>query len=168
MKLKFSKYKLQIIIPIIIAFFISLIINIFGFRVIIPTNSMYPTIKEGESFIARRVRNSDEIKRGDILAFYSNELSKLLVKRVIGLPGDKVFIDGQDVYVNDTLLIEDYINKEYSNESFYFEVPTGEYLFLGDNRNNSIDSRYWKEPYIKFEDIKGKLIYRFFPLQSIQ
>lgn len=81
---------------------------------------------------------------------YPKDNSTIYVKRVMGLPGDTLRIQNGQVYVNDILLEEPYINPENRQgspvtNSFdgVFEVPTGEYFMLGDNRNNSSDSRVW-------------------------
>ena len=105
------------------------------------------------------------MKRGDIIVFYSQEFSETFVKRLIGLPGDKIEIKNGIVFVNGEQLEEDYVkNKDKYNGTF--KVPEGKYFFLGDNRPNSKDSRLWKNPYVDSSDIKGKLQFRFYPFKD--
>ena len=106
-------------------------------------------------------------KRGDIIIFDhadGAESEKLLVKRVIGLPGDTVEIRGGKVYVNGEELIEDYL-REPMNESApqIFEVPEGCYFVMGDNRNASLDSRYWGNPFIERSAIRARAGFIYFP-----
>ena len=152
------------VIPIILAIIIALLINKFlFFKIYVPTSSMYPTIKPGDRIIAARVHNLSKLKRGDKVVFYSKELEETLIKRLIGLPGDSVEIknDGT-VYINGKEYEEPYVI-EKSDMAGSFKVPAGEYLFLGDNRADSRDSRYWKDPYIEGSEIKGKALFILFP-----
>ncbi|BCZ46624.1 hypothetical protein psyc5s11_26910 [Clostridium gelidum] len=112
-----------------------------------------------------RIYNMENTKRGSIIVFYSQELDKLLVKRLIGIPGDKIEIKDGIVFVNGDRLEEDYV-KNIDDYNGIFEVPEGKYFFLGDNRPNSNDSRFWKNPYILSNDIEGKVQFRFYPLKD--
>lgn len=165
-----KKYNFFIewIIPVIAAFFIAMLVNKFIiFNVYIPSTSMVPTINVGDRLMINRAYNKDNIKRGDILVFYSDELQETLIKRVIGLPGDKVIIKNGIVNVNGQDLEEDYVkNNDDSDEELIYDVPEGKYFFLGDNRPVSKDSRRWINPYIAEDDIKGKLILRFYPIKD--
>ena len=107
----------------------------------------------------------EKIQRGDILVFYSNELQERLIKRVVGLPGETVELrsDGQ-VYIDGAKLEEDYV-KNQSGPARAFKLPEDHYLFLGDNRADSKDARFWDEKYINREDIEGKALIRIFPLK---
>lgn len=152
------------VFPILLAIVLALLINKFVFfNITVPTESMYPTIKVGDRIIVTHIYNYDKLKRGNVIVFHSDELNEDLVKRLIGLPGDTVDVrsDGS-VYVNNVKLNEPYILNNGGKSGIY-KVPQGEYFFLGDNRSNSLDSRYWKNTYIPKSKIKGKAVYTIFP-----
>ncbi|MFU7516492.1 signal peptidase I [Clostridium sp. HCS.1] len=154
-------------VPIISAFIIAFLINKFLlFKVLIPTGSMIPTLNVGDRLFVTRVYNLDKLERGDIVVFYSEELQEDLIKRLIGLPGDKVEIKNGIVSVNGEVLEEDYIGSK-DNWNGVYEVPEGKYFFLGDNREDSKDSRYWINPYIDGKDITGKAQVKVYPLDQI-
>ncbi len=121
-------------------------------------HSMNPTLTEGE--IVLSVKTS-KYKRGDIVALEIEGTTS--IKRIIGLPGDKVFIDDDgNVFVNDQLLEEKYVKEKAKGE---IEIPNpyqlkkGEYYILGDNRGDSKDSRLIKVACIKEEKIYGKIVF---------
>mgnify|MGYP003414937038 FL=1 len=154
-------------IPIISAFIIAFLINKFVlFKVLIPSESMVPTLNVGDRLFVTRIYNLDRLERGDIIVFYSEELQEDLIKRLIGLPGDKIEIENGVVSVNGEVLQEDYIGAQ-DNYNGVYEVPEGKYFFLGDNRLYSKDSRYWINPYIDGEDITGKAQIKVYPLDEI-
>lgn len=155
------------LIPIITAIIISVVIQKFIFFNVYlpPSGSMIPTLNNCDRALVSRIYNLDNDNRGSIFVFYSQELNKILVKRLIGLPGDKIEIKSGVVFLNDTQLVEDYVknNKMFDGT---FEVPDGKYFFLGDNRAGSYDSRFWENPYIESSDIQGKLALRYYPFKD--
>ncbi|HEY8892049.1 MAG TPA: signal peptidase I [Clostridium sp.] len=145
------------ILPIIAAIAIAFIINkVIFFNVTVPTGSMLPTINLNDKILVTRVHNKNNLKRGDIIVFHSDELGEDLIKRLIGLPNDKVEVkqDGS-VYINNKKIDESYIVYP-GGKTGTFNVPVGSYFFMGDNRADSLDARYWKKPYIPAKDIMGK------------
>lgn len=157
------------VLPILAALVIAIVINkTLFFKSKIPTASMHPTIQKGDQVFVTRVYNKDKLHRGDIVLFNSKELNLLLVKRLIGLPGDTVEIkQGGVVYINGTMIDEPYvINKD--NKTGTFKVPENSFLFLGDNRADSFDSRYWKNPYIEKKDIVGRAWIIIYPFNRIK
>ncbi|WP_300382186.1 signal peptidase I [Clostridium sp.] len=155
------------IIPIISAIILAIIINKFiMFKVLIPSGSMIPTLNVDDRLFVTRLYNLEKLQRGEIIVFYSEEYEKSLIKRLIGLPGDKVKIEEGIVYVNGEKLEERYLGKK-DQLSGEYEVPEGKYFFLGDNRKESQDSRYWVNPYIDGEDITGKAKLKVYPLNQI-
>jgi len=156
------------VLPIAVAIILALLINKFLlYKIYVPSESMYPTIKIGDNIFVSRIYNYNKIKRGDIIVFYSKELGETLIKRVIGLPGETVKVnpDGT-VWVNNLQINEPYV-KNNGGKVGSFNVPKGEYLFLGDNRANSDDSRYWKNSYISKSDVQGKAQVIAYPFDRI-
>jgi signal peptidase I len=156
------------IIPIGIAVVLALAINKFlVFKIEVPTGSMIPTIEEKEQFFVSRIYNTDKLKRGDIVVFFSKETNQRLVKRLIGLPGEEVVVDDKGtLYIDGQKIDEPYV-KNTSTKGGTFKVPENSFLFLGDNRANSKDSRYWANPYISKEDIEGKVRLRIYPFNRV-
>ncbi|MDQ0460357.1 signal peptidase I [Clostridium sardiniense] len=164
---KKSRNIIKNIIEILGVIVIAVLINKFIiFTAYIPSESMVPTLNVGDRLLVTRVYNPSNLKRGDVVIFKSNELNEILVKRLIGLPGDEIEFKGTSVYVNGEMLDEPYIKNPMEFEGTY-KVPDNEYFFLGDNRNNSYDSRFWKDPYIGGSDIIGKAQFIIWPLKDI-
>lgn len=156
------------VLPLIVAVFLAILINKFlVFKIKVPSGSMIPTIQLNDQIFTLRVHNLNSLKRGDIVVFYSDELHMRLVKRLIGLPGEKVDLkNGGQLYINDKKVNEPYVvNKDDLDKSF--KVPKGDYLFFGDNRPISLDARYWKNPYIPGKKIEGRAIFRVYPFNKI-
>lgn len=156
------------VLPIISAVIIYFLLNKFVFfNVQVPTGSMIPTINIDNRAVVTRIYNFDNLKRGDVIVFYSDELRERLVKRLIGLPGDKIEIKNGVISVNGEQLQEDYV-KNKDNYSGDFEVPEGKYFFLGDNRPVSKDARYWMNHYIDSSVIEGKVQFIFYPFSDFK
>jgi signal peptidase I len=152
-----NKFIKEWALPILFAIILAFLINKFVFfNVSVPTESMYPTIKPGDKIFVLRNYKPSSLKRGDILVFHSKEADEDLIKRLIGLPNETIEVktDGS-LIVNGKSIDEPYV-KYKSDKPGSFVVPEGCYLFLGDNRANSVDSRYWENPYIPYDEIMGK------------
>ena len=135
----------------------------------VPSGSMEPTIETGSRMIGLRLSYIfDEPERGDIIIFkYPDDESVYYVKRVIGLPGETVEIKDGFVYIDGQILEEDYLSVTTEGDFGPYEVPEGCYFVLGDNRNNSHDSRYWTNTYVPEENIVGKALFCYWPLDNI-
>lgn len=123
----------------------------------IPSESMEPTIMVHDWTIGDRNAYNDEApQRGDIVNFYQAEEDTIMVKRVIGLPGDTVSFEDDHVHINGEELDESaYLDDDVLTEcDETFTVPDGCVFLLGDNREVSLDARYWDDPYISYDDIK--------------
>ena len=139
-----------IALAVILALFID---NFIIINATIPSGSMEKTIMTGDRVLGLRFSYwFKDPQRGDIVVFKYpidealGENTKF-IKRIIGLPGEKVEIKDGAVYINGEKLEEDYINGTWvvENDGYVFEVPEDHYLMLGDNRNNSSDARYWSD-----------------------
>ncbi len=135
----------------------------------VPTGSMEHTIEPGDDLFGLRLTyRFSEPERGDIIIFkFPDDESQKYVKRVIGLPGEKVTITEGKVYINDSEepLEEDYLKEEWVQATgpFEFEVPKDGYLVMGDNRNDSYDARYWENTYVTKDKIIGKAYFIYYP-----
>lgn len=131
----------------------------------VPTGSMETTIMSGSRILINRLSYlGGEPRRGDIIAFYfPDDKSQIYLKRIIGLPGEKVEgIDGE-VYVDDVPLKENYIREEMKEDFEAYVVPERSYFVMGDNRNHSVDSRFWKDKFVERDEIIGKAMIEYFP-----
>lgn len=161
-----TKFIKEWALPMIIAVILAIMIDKFLIlKVDVNTSSMKPTINIGEKFLVTRIYDYENLKRGDIIVFKSNEKDELLLKRLIGLPGDEIDIRKEKLYINGKEIEENYV-KYTDNYVGKFKVPENKYFFLGDNRKASYDSREWKNPYIDESSIKGKVQLRLYPLKS--
>lgn len=157
------------ITPIIIAGVVSILIKVFvAYKVVIPSESMVPTLNVDDRLFVTRIYNLEKLERGDIIVFHYDQEGEdiRMIKRLIGLPGDNVEIVEGKVSVNGTPLEENYIGTP-DNYTGTFEVPEGKYFFLGDNRKLSKDSRYWPiTPFVDGEDIEAKAQIKVRPLSE--
>ena len=129
--------------------------------------SMEPTLSNGDIVLLMK---TTRFERGDLCAFTWN--NKLLVKRVVGLPGDWIEIDTDGtVYLNGDKLDEPYVQQMALGEcdlEFPFQVPQEQYFVIGDMRESSIDSRISLIGCIPKDQIVGKVFFRVWPFKSIQ
>ncbi len=130
----------------------------------VESGSMEPTIMTGDYTVVNKLAYLEQTpERGDLIAFKSDELGLYLLKRVIGLPGDKIEFREGFVYINDSLYNESayLVQGTETNCTKTFYVPEESYFVMGDNREHSTDSRFFKMPYISQKNIMGKVIYVF-------
>lgn len=149
-----------VIIALEILIFNKILINAY-----IPSESMEPLLSEGMRLIATRY-DREEVRRGDIIIFRQHgDYSTHYIKRVIGMPGDTVAIKKSGVYINGDLYAEEYIKEpmEVEKEQI-FTIPDESYFVMGDNRNNSYDSRMWDCPYVSKGMVDGKAKFIFWPI----
>jgi signal peptidase I len=165
-KEKIFKEILSYLLVIMGAAAFSISVRIFIFEPFtIPTPSMVPTLQIGDKVIVSKLAfKIKPIKRGDLIVFHSS-IGKDLVKRVIAVEGDEITLtDSGDVYINSEKINEEYILKDY-NISYMNEtivVEKDKVFVMGDNRNNSYDSRYLGS--ISKEDIFGEVVFIYLPL----
>lgn len=162
-----KKVFIFLLIYAILCATISILFNTVWMLSFIPSESMEDTIRKGDIVIGSRLGTGEQdIKRYDILIFtplYEAD-TDTLIKRVIGLPGEVIEIENGKVFADGVELDNDFIKEPQDDDGDgTYVVPEGCYFFLGDNRNNSYDSRFWDEPYIPFDNIKAKAKYIVFP-----
>lgn len=139
----------------------------------VPTGSMENTILPGDDLVGFRLAYLfSEPKRGDIIIFnWPDDESQKYIKRVIGLPGDKVVINEGQIFINDSQepLDEAYLKEDWfiANGPYEYYVPEDCYFVMGDNRNDSKDSRYWINTYVTREEIVGKALFIYYPFNHI-
>lgn len=173
-KQKKSKLReaISFMTPIVIALIIAIFLKTCIFaNIVIPTGSMLNTIQEGDRIIASRLAYiNDEPQRYDIIIFkYPDDETQLFAKRIIALPGETIEVKNGIVYITDkngnkSTARTDFITNCIPTGNFGpYTVPLGSYFVMGDNRNDSWDSRYWDNKTVKKEKIIGKVKFRYFP-----
>lgn len=136
-------------------------------------DSMNPTLKSGEVLVLDKLKyRFFDIERGDIVSIEYDD-SKFLIKRIIGLPGENVTIKNNQVYINGLLLSEEYLDAPLNYDDFhlsslgYTTIPADMYLVLGDNREDSMDSRDSKVGLISKDEVMGKIDARIWPIADL-
>ena len=133
----------------------------------VPSGSMEETIMTGDRVFGNRLAYiKDDPERFDIVIFkYPDDESRLFIKRVIGLPGEVVEIKDGKVYIDGspTSLDDSFIPEKMIGSYGPYTVPENCYFMLGDNRNDSKDSRSWKNKFVRFDQIVGKAVVRYYP-----
>lgn len=162
-KYSFWKTLWNIAVALIVAAAIAALIMTRLFLLIqINGNSMAPTLTDGEIIF---ILQTKEIEAGDMIGFYYG--GRILMKRVIGVAGDQIEINGDgDVYVNGELLAEPYVTEKHLGKcelEFPYKVPKGMVFVLGDNRAVSIDSRIRSVGCVEKDQIAGKAVFRAWP-----
>lgn len=159
---------------IVFAFICAFIItHVFIVNAKVPSASMESTIMTGDRLIANRLAYiAGDPERFDIVVFkYPDdpEQKTLYIKRVIGLPGETVEIRDNQIYIDGstTPLDNSFINEPMFTNDAVYKVPEDCYFMMGDNRNNSADSRFWENKFVTRKQILGKAVFRYFPLNSI-
>ena len=174
---------------IILAFIAALLLNKFVIvNANVPTGSMESTILPDDRLIGFRLSYLfSEPQRGDIVIFeYPVSPDEIYIKRIIALPGETMEIRKAKIYINgsETPIAEPYLKEKWivENDGLTLTIPEGHYFVMGDNRNNSLDGRYWageavsnemastledaiekKYCFVSEDAILGKAIFRYFP-----
>lgn len=163
---KIKSFVNSFILPILYGILIALILTqVMFFHAEVPSGSMETTIMTGDRIVGNRMAYwFDRPDYGEIVIFWSAEYNEFMVKRVIGCPGDHVELRTDGVYVNDRRVRDDYVQgttRELRDGEDDWIVPSDSYFLLGDNRENSADSRYWSQTFIPEDEIYAKYMFRY-------
>lgn len=172
-KIKRELLRFLTLYLILLAIFIFVFKNILIIT-LVPSGSMEGTIMTGDIVFGTRydVKTEDEIERYDILIFVPpdnpDNQDLTYIKRVIGLPGETIEVKEGKVYADGVELDDSFIKNPMNRKGDgIYKVPEGCYFFMGDNRNQSRDSRFWMEKYVSIENIQGKARSIIFPFSHI-
>ncbi len=158
---------ISILIAVVLAFFIRyFIVELY----IVDGPSMRPTLQSGQRLVVNKfLYRFRAPEKNEVLVFqYPRDPSRDFIKRVIATPGDSIEIRNGRVFVNDQLLNEPYILEKTRSEYPKAVVPKGTVFVMGDNRNNSEDSRYTDVGFVPYDLIKGKAMLVFWPLSALK
>ena len=153
-----------LIVVVFVAALAVLISSFFVTVLKVTGDSMSPTLDTGEIVIAQ---NQSKFEIGDLIAFYYN--NKVLVKRVVGSPGDWITIDDEgNLSVNGVAVEEDYVSDKSLDPTdleYPYQVPENRFFVLGDHRSASIDSRSSVVGCVTREQLIGKVFFRVYPFK---
>lgn len=150
---------------ILMAVFLALVIRAFLVEVfLVQGQSMLPTLHDRERLIVSKVHlYYREPQRGEVFVFRATN-RRDFIKRVIGVSGDEVWVGAEGVYVDGQRINEPYVLEQATEPFGPVVVPEGTVFVLGDNRNNSMDSRHPSVGFVPIERLKGKAVLVFWPL----
>ena len=158
---------ISIVVAVVLAFLIrQFIVELY----IVDGPSMRPTLQSQERLVVNKfIYSLRTPEKGEILVFkYPRDQSRDFIKRVIATPGDTIEIKDGRVYVNDQMLNEDYILEKTRSEYPKATVPDGTVFVMGDNRNNSEDSRFADVGFVPYSLIKGQAMLVFWPFSQFK
>lgn len=174
MNKKFKSELLEWIKPIGLSVVIALGLTLVIQPARVEGSSMYPTLENNDCLIVNKLSYGENIpNRGDIIVFNSDLIDSKtgkkqdLVKRVIALPGEHLVINNNEVYINNEKLDETYIDNVYTDGNIDMIVPDNHVFAMGDNRENSDDSRKSYIGPIHLDKIIGKVSFRTFPFYKL-
>jgi signal peptidase I len=160
-------WVVSILIAVVLAFFIRyFIIELY----MVEGPSMRPTLVNSERLVVNKfIYRFKAPERGDVLVFrYPRDTSRDFIKRVIAVPGDTIELKDGRVFLNGQLQNETYILERTRGSYPLSTVPEGHVFVMGDNRNNSEDSRFKDVGFVPYSLIKGKAVVVFWPLDHMK
>ncbi|EEQ79588.1 signal peptidase I [Staphylococcus warneri] len=181
-----GKEMIEWIVALAKGIIIAIILTVFiGTSYTVSGESMHPTFEDKDKVIVSKISKTlNHIDSGDVIIFHANSKSDY-IKRLIGKPGDTVKYKKDQLYINDKKVKESYLseNKKYKDGKYLTEdfnskslngangkakIPADKYLVLGDNRQNSNDSRYKDVGLIDKKQIVGKVMFRYWPFDKCE
>lgn len=166
-KITWVRFLLEILQTVVLALILYFVIDRVVARVRVENISMIPTLQPGEFLMVNKFAYQlTEIKRGDIVVFhYPDDPTEDYIKRVVGLPGETIEIHNGEVFINNHLIDESYIQTPplYIGK---WEVPVDTVFVLGDNRNKSSDSHSWG--FVPIKNVVGKALIIYWPLNEFK
>ena len=157
------------VVSIVIAVVLAMIIRTFVVELyLVDGPSMRPTLQHAQRLVVNKfIYHFRAPEKGEVLIFrYPKDPSRDFIKRVIAVPGDTIEIQDGNVFVNGELQNEDYILSKCRGDYPKSTIPEGHIFVMGDNRNNSEDSRFPDVGFVPFDLIKGKAMLVFWPLDA--
>lgn len=173
-----KKYR-KVIRTVLLALVLAFVFRSYLFAsYIVDGESMQPTLDDGNLLMVNKaVYEWQEIGRQQVIVFHANEKEDY-VKRVIGISGDKIFVKNDQLYINGELVDESYLDPLRPDDGLSFtedftleeltghkEVPAGHLFVMGDNRRESLDSRYFG--FVPIESVVGKVDVRYWPVNRL-
>lgn len=178
----FGRILRDVVQSLFIAFIIAVLIRLFFLEAfLVPSPSMKTALMPGDQvlvwkflynhsipFVKEKFRPGFPVRRGEIVVFKLKADEDALIKRVIGLPGDRILLKGEKVWINGSPLNESYLAAERPLQypGLVFEVPPSHYFVLGDNRLNSTDSRDFG--FIRSGQIIGRALLIYYPVNRMR
>ena len=160
-------WVISILIAVVLAFFIRyFVVELY----LVDGPSMRPTLQSRERLVVNKfIYRFRAPERGEVLVFrYPKDPSRDFIKRVIAVPGDTIEIKDGRVFVNQQLMNEPYILSKTRGDYPLATVPAGHIFVMGDNRNNSEDSRFADVGFVPYDLIKGKAVLVFWPVDQLK
>ncbi|HZK52723.1 MAG TPA: signal peptidase I [Desulfosporosinus sp.] len=165
------RFLFELVEIVLIAFALSWVLRTYVIEARkVPTGSMLPTIQLEDRVIVDKFfyKHFDHIVPGDIIVFHpppSAHATEDFIKRVVGMAGDTVEIRNHTTFVNNQPLYEPYVTDQSKNDFGPIVIPAASVFVMGDNRNNSADSREWG--FLPVENITGRSLFRYWPMDQI-
>ena len=169
---RFFRSFWQWILLVFVAVIVGYAVVTFGFQTVTVVGpSMSPTLSDSQVVMVNKLAYKvSDVKRYDVIAYSRVDGDGYYdIKRVIGLPGETVEVKDGKVYIDgaEKPLDDSFCNEVPIGDFGPYEVPQNCYFMMGDNRNNSLDSRYWKKHFVEKDAILAKAVFRYWPFSEI-